>query len=165
MIPIFSITAWSGAGKTTFIEHLIPELKRRNLRTAVIKHDAHDFDIDKEGKDTFRFTQAGAEIVSITSRTHAAFMENRYVPLAEILRYIHDVDVIIVEGFKNENIPKIGLRRGNFLLPEGEYIAVISDVPMPESEVPVFDVNDYNGFSEWLANELRNWKHGTALLK
>ncbi|MBQ6001411.1 MAG: molybdopterin-guanine dinucleotide biosynthesis protein B [Synergistaceae bacterium] len=152
-IPVYSITAWSGAGKTTFIEHLIPELKRRNIRVAVIKHDAHDFEIDKEGKDTFRFTEAGAEVVAITSRTHAAIMENRALTLAEILGHIHDVDVIIVEGFKSEDLPKIGLRRGNFDLPEGKYIAVISDTPF-ECDVPVFDIDDYYGFAEWIVNEI-----------
>ena len=119
----------------------------------MIKHDAHDFEIDKEGKDTFRFTKAGAEVVAITSKTHSAIMENRSLTLAEILGHIHDVDVIIVEGFKSEKLPKIGLRRGNFDLPEGSYIAVISDTPF-ECDVPVFDIDDYYGFAEWIVNEI-----------
>ena len=79
------IVAWSGAGKTTFIEGLIPELRKFNLRVAVIKHDAHDFEIDKEGKDTYRFTKSGADVVVISSKTHAAIMENRYLTLEKIL--------------------------------------------------------------------------------
>ena len=119
----------------------------------MIKHDAHDFEIDKEGKDTFRFTKAGAEVVAITSRTHSAIMENRSLTPGEILARVNDVDVIIIEGFKNEDMPRVGLRRGDFDLPEGKYIAVISDSPF-ECDVPVFDVNDYCGFAEWLANEI-----------
>lgn len=153
-IPVYSISAWSGAGKTTFIEGAVRELKRIGIRAAVIKHDAHNFEIDKEGKDTYRFTQAGAEIVAITCGTHSAIMENRFTPLEEILTRIHDVDVIIAEGFKNhDGLKRIGLRRGDYGLPDGEYIAVISDVPF-ECDVPVFDVNDYKGFALWLVNDI-----------
>lgn len=155
-IMIYSISAWSGAGKTTFIEGLIPELKALGIRSAIIKHDAHDFNIDKEGKDTFRFTQAGADVVAITSGTHAALMENRFTPLERILESIHDVDIIILEGFKKiEGVRKIGLRRGKYELPEGKYIAVISDTDFL-CDVPVFDINDYHAFAEWLANDIRN---------
>ena len=120
-----------------------------------MKHDAHDFSVDREGKDTFRFTQAGAEIVAITSGTHSAIMENRFTPLEDILTRIHDVDVIIAEGFKShEGLKRIGIRRGNFELPDSEYIAVISDVPF-ECNVPVFDVNDYCTFAEWLVTDIR----------
>ncbi len=119
-----------------------------------MKHDAHDFAVDREGKDTYRFTQAGAEIVAITSGTHAAVMENRFTPLEEILTRIHDVDVIIAEGFKNsDGLKRIGLRRGDYELPDGEYIAVISDVPF-ECDVPVFGINDYCTFAEWLINDI-----------
>ena len=153
-IPVYAVCGWSGSGKTTFIEGLIPELRKRGLRVAVVKHDAHDFSVDREGKDTFRFTQAGAEIVAITSGTHSAIMENRFTPLEEILTRIHDVDVIIAEGFKShDGLKRIGIRRGNFELPDGEYIAVISDVPF-ECDVPVFGINDYCVFAEWLITDI-----------
>jgi len=153
-IPVYAVSGWSGSGKTTFIEGLIHELRKRGLRVAVVKHDAHDFMIDREGKDTFRFTEAGAEIVAITSGTHSAIMENRFTPLEEILTRIHDVDVIIAEGFKShEGLKRIGLTRGDYELPDGEYIAVISDAPF-ECDVPVFDVNDYCAFAEWLINDI-----------
>ncbi|MBQ3455635.1 MAG: molybdopterin-guanine dinucleotide biosynthesis protein B [Synergistaceae bacterium] len=153
-IPVYAVCGWSGSGKTTFIEGLIPELRKRGLRVAVVKHDAHDFSVDRKGKDTFRFTQAGAEVVAITSGTHSAIMENRFTPLEEFLTRIHDVDVIIAEGFKsNEGLKRIRIRRGNYELPDGEYIAVISDVPF-ECDVPVFDVNDYCAFAEWLITDI-----------
>lgn len=154
-IPVYCFCAWSGAGKTTFIEKLIPELMKSGLRVAVIKHDAHDFEIDKEGKDTFRFTKARADVVAIASGTHAAVMENRFVSFGKILERIHDVDVILIEGFKSaEGLRRIGIRRGSYELPEGEYIAVISDTPF-ECDVPVFNINDYYGFAEWLLNDIR----------
>ena len=153
-IPVYAVCGWSGSGKTTFIEGLIHELRKLGIRVAVVKHDAHDFAVDREGKDTYRFTQAGAEIVAITSGTHSAIMENRFTPLEEILTRIHDVDVIIAEGFKNfDGLRRIGLRRGNYELPDGEYVAVISDVPF-ECDVPVFGINDYRAFSEWLINDI-----------
>lgn len=120
----------------------------------MIKHDAHDFTVDHEGKDTFRFTQAGAEVVAITSGNHSAIMENRYTQLEDILSLIRDVDVIIAEGFKSfGGLRRIGLRRGDYDLPDGEYIAVISDAPC-EYDVPVFGIDDYRAFAEWLANDI-----------
>ena len=150
------IVAWSGAGKTTFIEGLIPELRKFNLRVAVIKHDSHDFEIDKEGKDTYRFTKSGADVVIISSKTHAAIMENRYLTLEKILVSIHDVDLIIIEGFKNEskNFRRIGLTRADYELPEGNYHAIISD-KIFKCDVPVFDINNYYGFAEWIINDIQ----------
>lgn len=65
-IPAVAFSAWSGSGKTTLIEQLVREFKQRGLRVAVIKHDAHGFDIDREGKDTWRFQMAGADLVAIS---------------------------------------------------------------------------------------------------
>ncbi|MBR2328291.1 MAG: molybdopterin-guanine dinucleotide biosynthesis protein B, partial [Clostridia bacterium] len=74
-IPTYALVAFSNSGKTTFLEKLIPALKSRGLRVAVIKHDGHDFQLDKEGKDSWRITQAGADVTAIVSKTHAAIME------------------------------------------------------------------------------------------
>ena len=84
-IPVFSFVAFSGTGKTTFLEKLIPQLKARGLRVAVYKHDAHEFEIDKKGKDSWRFTAAGADVTVISSNTKAAVMENRYVSPEELV--------------------------------------------------------------------------------
>jgi molybdopterin-guanine dinucleotide biosynthesis protein MobB len=73
--PSFSVIAWSGTGKTTFLERLIPELKRRGLRVAVVKHDAHGFDMDREDKDTGRLSAAGADVAAIFSAEKAALLK------------------------------------------------------------------------------------------
>ena len=151
-IPVYSIVAWSGAGKTTLLEGLIPELKRRGLRVAVVKHDAHDFELDKEGKDTWRLTQAGSDVTAIASASRAAVMENRPVPEEALLGRICDVDLILTEGFKHGKWRKIGLRRGIFELPPGEYAAIVSDAPL-EEQVPVFAVGDFAGLADWIVSD------------
>ena len=134
-VPVFSFVAFSGTGKTTFLEKLIPELKARGLRVAVYKHDAHEFEIDKKGKDSWRFTAAGADVTVISSNPKAAVMENRY---EELVAGLHDVDIIITEGYKAGPWPKIAMRRresGNdFPIPPEECIAVITDEPEPRAK-------------------------------
>lgn len=76
-IPVFSVIAWSGTGKTTYLEKLIPVLRKKQLKVAVIKHDGHDFEIDRANADTERFTRAGADISAIISSTHSAVLYNR----------------------------------------------------------------------------------------
>ena len=152
-IPVYSVVAFSGTGKTTMLEQLVRELKSCGIRLAVVKHDAHDFEIDKEGKDSWRFSKAGADVVAIASGTKAAIMENRYIPFEEIISRITDVDLIITEGYKTGSYPKIALRRaetGNdFAVPPEGCAAVMSDTPV-ESNVPVFALDDINGLAGFL---------------
>jgi molybdopterin-guanine dinucleotide biosynthesis protein MobB len=130
-IPIYSVVAYSGTGKTTLIEKLVAELKARGFRTAVIKHDAHEFDIDHEGKDSWRFTRAGADVTVVASESKAAVMENRPVSLDALLGMITDVDVILTEGYKSGAWPKIAMMRsatGKPLpIPADECFAVVTD--------------------------------------
>ena len=132
-IPIYSVVAYSGTGKTTLLEKLIAELKSRGLRVAVIKHDAHEFDIDHEGKDSWRFTRAGADVTVVASESKAAIMENRPVSLEGLLDKITDVDVILAEGYKSGHWPKIAVKRaatGKPLpLPAEECFAIVTDDP------------------------------------
>ena len=100
-IPVIAFSAWSGTGKTTIIEQLIPLLKQAGLRVAAVKHDAHDFEIDREGKDSWRFTHAGADVTVIQSQTKTALIEQRSLSLADALSRIHDVDVILAEGYND----------------------------------------------------------------
>lgn len=156
-IPIVSFVAFSNTGKTTFIEKLIPELKARGISVAVLKHDAHEFDIDKEGKDSWRMTRAGAAVTVITSATKAAIMENRPVPAQELLDRIKDVDLIITEGYKDGSWPKIAMARaanGKPLpVPPEDCIAIITDIPT-EASVPVFALEDYAAVSTFIIEVL-----------
>lgn len=144
MIPIIAFSAWSGTGKTTIIEQLIAALKSKGLRLAVIKHDAHDFEIDKEGKDSWRFSQAGADMTIISSQKKTALIEQRSLELSEIIDMVHDVDLIILEGYNDlPSIPRIGIARKatgkGFRHPVSSYIALITD--MSASEIQAGDIS------------------------
>jgi molybdopterin-guanine dinucleotide biosynthesis protein MobB len=159
-IPVVSIVAKSGTGKTTLLEKLIAELKRRGYKVAVIKHDAHRFEIDHEGKDSWRVSRAGADTMLITSPDKLAMIK-RYLPeqepsLAEsVAIYCQDVDIVLTEGFKKSAMPKIEVHRralSEQLICRGEehdanLIAVASDSPM-RVDVPLYDINDAQGLCD-----------------
>ncbi len=160
--PVVSVVAKSGTGKTTLLEKLIAELKRRGYRVGAIKHDAHRFDIDREGKDSWRLTQAGADTTVITSPAKIAVVQmnpqEEEPPLAETIeRYFAAVDIVLTEGFKKSAMPKIEVHRAErsaTLLCRGEehdptLIAVASDEPL-QLDVPVFDINDAVGLVDFI---------------
>ena len=155
-IPVVAFAAWSGTGKTTLIEKLIVKLKGEGLRIAVIKHDAHDFEIDREGKDSWRFSKAGADMTLISSATKVAIVEQRPRTFRENLSMIHDVDLILVEGYKQEDIPRIGICRkstGKGLpAPAEEFIAVVADDTdaAENTNIPVFDLEDTDGVAMFI---------------
>ncbi len=158
--PVVSIVAKSGTGKTTLLEKLIGELKRRGYRVGAVKHDAHKFDIDREGKDSWRLTQAGADTMLITSPAKVALVkQNRdgvEPSLAEaIAAYCGDVDIVLTEGFKKSSMPKIEVHRRErserLLCRDEEHdpqlIAVASDSSL-DIDVPVYDINDAIGLCD-----------------
>lgn len=155
--PVVSIVARSGTGKTTLLEKLIAELKARGYRVGAIKHDAHSFTIDHEGKDSWRLTRAGADTMLITSPAQIAMVrqnpQGEEPPLAEtIASYCSGLDIVLTEGFKHNSMPKIEVHRqacGAPLLCRGEahdpqLFALASDRPLA-LDVPVFDLNDARG--------------------
>lgn len=97
--PVITFSAWSGTGKTTVIEQLVLLFKQKGLRVAVIKHDAHEFEIDREGKDSWRFSKAGADMTILSSQQKTALIEQRSLSLSQVLSMVHDVDLILVEGY------------------------------------------------------------------
>lgn len=149
VIPIVSIVGRSNSGKTTLIERLIPELKRLGYRIATIKHNIHGFDIDHEGKDSWRHKKAGAQLTVVASPYRVALIEDteRDYDIADLrARYVRDVDLILLEGFKGNPYPKIEVFRPelhNEMLctPEDNLLAVITDQPL-ETGVPRFSRND-----------------------
>src|SRR5512137_3181160 len=113
MIPIVSIVGKSGAGKTTLLEKLVRELKRRGHRVATIKHDAHRFDIDHPGKDSYRHFHAGADWTIIASPDKIASVRrlDRELTLDEIAAQVSGVDIILTEGYKREARRRIEVSR------------------------------------------------------
>ena len=156
-IPVYSVVAFSGVGKTTLMERLVAEIKTRGLRVAVIKHDAHEFDIDHEGKDSWRFTRAGAEVTVVVSDSKAAIMENRPVPLETLLSRVTDVDIILTEGYKHGVWPKIAVHREAAGKPvpvhADECFAVVTDVPQ-HTVTPCFDLDDICGLADLIINDI-----------
>jgi len=117
-IPIIGFAAYSGTGKTTLLEKLIPVLSEEGLRLAVIKHAHHDFDIDIPGKDSYKLRKAGAiDTIVASSKRWARIHENqsndKEPDLNVLIKELNKqtLDIILVEGFKHENIPRIELRR------------------------------------------------------
>ena len=158
-IPIVSFVAYSGTGKTTFLEKLIPKLKAYGLKIAIVTHDGHRFDIDHEGKDSDRFTKAGADVTGLISSEKAVLMENRQTDPEEFLKKIDGVDLILTEGFKQGPWPKIMLHRKGTgkpmpLLPE-ECLAVISDVEILDCE-NVFTLEEIEKTADFLFRYIQN---------
>lgn len=153
MIPVIGFAAWSGTGKTTLVEKLIRALKAQGYRVAVMKHDAHRFEIDKEGKDSWRFAKAGADMTLISSAEKTAIVEQRPRSFRENLAAIHDVDIILVEGYKQEDIPRIGISRKatgkGFPHPMETYVAVVTDEPV-NANIPVFGLEDIDAIAAFL---------------
>lgn len=158
-IPIVSFVAYSGTGKTTFLERLIPKLKARGLKIAIVKHDGHRFEIDHEGKDSDRFTKAGADVTGLISSEKAVLIENRQTDPEEFLKKIDGVDLILTEGFKQGPWPKImlhrkGTRKPMPLLPE-ECLAVISDVEILGCK-NVFPLEEIEKTADFLFRYIQN---------
>lgn len=150
MIPIVSIVGKSDAGKTTLLEKVVRELRSRGWRIATVKHDAHSFEIDHEGKDSWRHKQAGACMTIISSPSKIAVVadSDHDHSLNEIRdRFVRDADLIITEGYKRETHPKIEvfrseLRRELLSTEDDMLIAIAGDHLSPPKGVPVFELND-----------------------
>ena len=151
-VKAVSFVAKSGTGKTTLVERVIAELKRRGYRVGAIKHDAHRFDIDHPGKDSHRFTAAGADTMLISSPAKLALVKQHAAapPIEELLAaYFGDVDIVLTEGFKKSGLPKIEVHRAersDTLLCRGaehdpSLLAVASDCQL-DLDVPLLDLND-----------------------
>lgn len=143
------VASCSNTGKTVLIEGLIKELKNRGYTVATIKHDVHGFDIDKEGKDTWRHRKAGAEVVIISSSKRMALIREvqEEISLEELIKQVEDFDFIIIEGYKKSDYRKLEIyRQGvsrNIITPKEKLIGVASDVSLFLDGVRVVDLNNY----------------------
>ncbi|MBU3073629.1 molybdopterin-guanine dinucleotide biosynthesis protein B [Clostridium estertheticum] len=154
----------SNTGKTTLIEKLIKALKLRNYSVGVLKHDAHKFDIDKEGKDSFKFSAAGADNVIISSCEKLAMIHKveKEVPIDEILLLFKEIDIVLIEGYKDNNFPKIEVHRkdgdSNLLCtnPKFEFskiIAIATDEDV-NVNIPILNLNDVNSICDFIESKL-----------
>ncbi len=159
-VPAVSFVARSGTGKTTLLEQVIMDMKRRGWRVGVVKHDAHTFEIDHPGKDSYRLTAAGADTMLILSSEKLAVVKKQLAsPSIDTLvaTYFADMDIVLTEGFSKSSLPKIELYRAGHsgsLLCCGEecdhtLIAVVSDVPL-QVDVPVLGLDDPAGIADFL---------------
>lgn len=149
--PAVAFSAFSGTGKTTLIVRLIPLIMARGLRLGVMKHDAHRFEIDKPGKDSYRFSQAGALITSIGSPEMTAFVERRPLSPQEILARMQGVDLVLIEGYTGFDCPTIGLERistGKGLRGAPDSFAAIVTDGSPYPGIPSFSYEDVNEITE-----------------
>ena len=173
MIPIVSIVGKSDSGKTTLIEKLVPEFVRRGYRVATVKHDVHGFDVDREGKDSWRHKKAGAHTVVISSPLKVAVIRDvdHDAELVEIRnRYIRDVDIILSEGFKRNNQPKIEVFRKEMhrelLCTREDHLLAIASNQSFDIGVPCFDINDAPGLIDLIEEKiLRGKKNDSVFLR
>ncbi len=155
--PIVSIVSKKRSGKTTLLEKLIPELKRRGYRVGTVKHDTHGFNIDHEGKDTYRHKACGAEAVMIASPWKLSFIKDSKEDLSLsqlVSRYMNDLDIVLTEGYKHANMPQVEVFRSTAhktpLHVKGEnssLFAVVSDVPV-DLGVPSLAIDDTLGLAD-----------------
>ena len=164
-VPILGFAAYSGTGKTTLLEALLPQLTEAGLRIGMLKHAHHNFDVDKEGKDSYRLRKAGATQMLISSRNRYALMTE--TPDAEsefeylLTRFDCDkLDIILVEGCKNIAFPKIELHREvvgkPWLYPnDTNIIAIAADTQVDDSDLPQMDINDLDSIAEFVIQYAR----------
>ena len=159
---VIGLAGWSGSGKTTLVTKVIPVLMRRGLKIATIKHAHHGFDIDQPGKDSWLHRQSGACEVAVVSARRWAIVhelgEEAEPPLVEMLAKLSAVDLVLVEGFKRDRLPKLEIYRATvgkpLMHPDDDCIvAVATDGPLPQAQVPVVMLDDIEAIATVLQAE------------
>jgi len=158
-VRVFGIAGFKNAGKTTLTVRLVGELVGRGYRVSTVKHAHHAFDIDHEGRDSYRHREAGASEVAVVSRKRWALVhelrDEDEPPFADIIAKLEPCDLVVTEGYKHEGHPKIEVRRAGLGHRElaGEdptIVAVAADHAIPDAPVPVLEVNDISGIADFV---------------
>lgn len=157
-MKVFGFAGYSGSGKTTLIENVIPLLISAGLRVSLVKHAHHAFDIDQPGKDSYRHRQAGASEVMLTSAKRWVLMhESGEAPepeLPEQLRRMSPCDIVLVEGFKNQPMPKLEIHRREHGAPllhtTDRHIVGIATDERLDTDLPQFALDDYQAIAEFV---------------
>lgn len=161
---VFGLAGWSGSGKTTLLIELIPALSAMGLQVSTVKHAHHEFDVDQPGKDSWRHRKSGATEVMVASSVRWALMHEhrgaREPGLRELLGKMIPVDLVLVEGFKGEDIPKLEVYRPSVgkapLYPEDPHIvALASDERLPATTLPQFSLDDVDGIARFILKRCR----------
>lgn len=157
---VLGITGWKNSGKTTLTERLVAELVTRGYRISTVKHAHHAFDIDHEGRDSWRHRKAGASEVAIVSSKRWAIIHELQdaaeTPLADVLAKLEPCDLVIVEGYKREGHPKIEVRRaganqdGPLAPTDASIIAIASDLPLTGEHLAVFSIDDISAIAHYV---------------
>ena len=161
-MKVFGFAGFSGSGKTTLIEALIPRFVMEGLRVSLIKHAHHEFDIDRPGKDSYRHREAGATEVMLASAKRWVLMhELRSQPepeLPDLLVRFAPCDLVLVEGFKRQPIPKLEIHRAAAPKPllfrhDEHIVAIATDEPL-DTDLPQFALEDYDPIAEFILGHL-----------
>ena len=161
-MKIFGFAGWSGSGKTTLIERLIPLFVERGLKVSLVKHAHHSFDVDQPGKDSYRHRHAGCtEVLVGSSRRWALVHELRDAPepgFRELVARLSPCDLLLVEGFKRERIPKLEVYRASVEEPhlhpdDPDIVAIACDQPL-DTKLPQFDLNDAPAIAAFILRHL-----------
>lgn len=167
-VPVLGFAAFSGSGKTTLLEQVIPLLRSEEIRLALVKHSHHDFEMDKPGKDSHRLRKAGAGQILLASPWRTAWIregDGTTEPvLEELLGHLDTsaLDIVLVEGFRHEPIPKIEIHRPSLGTPllcreDPRILALACDeTPAQAVELPLLDLNDPPAVARWIGEWLEN---------
>lgn len=167
-LPIVGFAAYSGTGKTTLLKKLLPILRSRGVRVGMVKHAHHTFDVDQPGKDSYELRKAGAAQMLIASRSRWALMVERQREkeplLDEVLLELDQaaLDLILVEGFKQEPFPKIellraGLKGKPFFPNDDNIVAIATDDPSGlDTDLPILDLNRADEIADFIIDEILN---------
>lgn len=153
-VPVMSFIGYSNTGKTTLIQQVISILKKKGFCVAYIKHTHHEIAFPPDEKDSERMRRAGAAVNAVISSDHTMTVENREVDIHEMVRKMEDVDLILIEGYKQEDFPKIMVAKGDsYPVPAKQCAAVVSDVPT--DICPWFSRDDWEGLGRFIINFFR----------
>ncbi|MEM9475939.1 MAG: molybdopterin-guanine dinucleotide biosynthesis protein B [Pseudomonadota bacterium] len=162
-MKIWGVVGWKNAGKTGLMERLVNEFTARGVTVSTVKHAHHTFDVDQPGKDSYRHRAAGAQEVLLSSGARWALMHELRdadePKLEALLARLSPVDLVLVEGFKRDQHPKVEAFRaepGNPLIaPNDPTIrAICADSPVDAGALPIFDLNDTAAIADFIAAEL-----------
>ena len=164
-VHVLGFAGFSGSGKTTLIEKLSPMLEAKGFRTAVIKHDAHGLKFDTEGKDSQRFAAAGAVYSLVLGPEQSAIFLQRPLSLEQslkILALLSDVELILIEGYKDNGFPQIGIMRKEsgkgFTNDPERFEALVTDDRTVTGPVPVFHPDDAEGISSFITENMKRFE-------